>query len=179
MRVPAAVIALSVILPINALDTGKTYVVNQCDDPIHLWSVGGTVGPETVLNQNSTYIEPYHVDPISNSVSIKVSLTSDGISQPNISQAIFSYNLAEDRIFYNLSQVYSDLHGRTYSVIPTDTTCESIYGGGSKEPFQSPTQNCTSSADITVTFCPRFCLSGGSKSFSLPAFRNTVSHSHV
>ncbi|KAF9701514.1 hypothetical protein EKO04_000996 [Ascochyta lentis] len=78
---------------------GRAIVTNQCDAPIYLWSVGGSVSPQTILPKDSSYGEVFTSDPFSGGIALKVTSTPGGIFTPNASQLIFAYNLDDTDVW--------------------------------------------------------------------------------
>jgi len=149
--------ALSFIAGVQAI--GRAIVTNQCDEPIYLWSVGGTIGPQRTVTKDTSYSETFHRDPVSGGIAIKITAVPDGIFKPNVSQTNFAYNLDGNRIWYDLSDVFGDgFSGRTVTIKPTDTSCESISWPFGSPPAGSQVKNCQANTDLELTFCTNHCL---------------------
>jgi len=143
----------------SAQAVGRAIVTNQCDSPIYLWSVGGSIGPQVVIGKDASYSETFRRDPVSGGIALKIAPVANGIFQPNISQTIFSYNLDGSKIWYDMSDVFGDgFYGRTMTVKPKDTTCQSIVWPWGKPPAGSQVKNCQSGTDLELTFCTGKCL---------------------
>lgn len=146
------------LLP-TALAVGRAIVTNQCDEPIYLWSVGGTIGPQQTIGKDQSYSETFHQDPASGGVALKIAAVENGIFKPNVSQAIFAYNLDSNVVWYDMSAVFGNgFAGRTMKVTPTDSTCESIDWFYGKPPAGSQVKNCGADTDLELTFCTGHCL---------------------
>lgn len=104
--VPLLASLTTALPPINPPkpEIGQALVVNNCPDPIYLWSVGNTSGPETCVQPNTTYHETYH-EVKSGGVAIKITAVPDGLYN-NKPQLILAYTLVENerRVYYDLSE---------------------------------------------------------------------------
>ncbi|CAO2654023.1 Nn.00g107560.m01.CDS01 [Neocucurbitaria sp. VM-36] len=133
-----ALVALSCTASVQAV--GRAIVTNQCDEPIYLWSVGGSIGPQNTITKDTSYSETFHRDPASGGIALKITNYEDGLFKPNASQTIFSYNLDVNQIWYDMSDVFGDgFAGRTLSLKLTDSSCEEIVWGSGKPPAGSQT----------------------------------------
>jgi hypothetical protein len=149
----------------GAQATGRAIVTNQCDDPIYLWSVGGTIGPQRTLPKDSSYSEIFRRDPQTGGIALKITAIENGLFLPNISQTNFAYNLDGNQIWYDMSDVFGDgFAGRTMTVKPTDTGCQSIAWSAGTPPAGSQVKDCQASTDLELTFCTNHCLPSFSKS---------------
>ncbi|KAH3906337.1 hypothetical protein HBI56_195260 [Parastagonospora nodorum] len=138
---------------------GRAIVTNQCDEPVYLWSVGGSVGEQKVITKDTSYSEVFHTDPASGGVALKISPVEGGLFKPNVSQTIFAYSLDASQVWYDMSDMFGDgFAGRTLKVTPTDLTCESITWGSGKPPAGSQVKSCGAEADVELTFCTGHCL---------------------
>jgi hypothetical protein len=157
MLFSTTIAALSLIASVQAL--GRAIVRNQCDEPIYLWRVGGSIGEQQILAKDMEYGEIFTKDPVSGGISLKISPVEGGIFKPNVSQTIFAYNLDGDRIWYDMSDIFGDgFFGRTMVVKPTDENCESITWAGGKPPASSQVKTCQAGTDLELTFCNGHCL---------------------
>lgn len=138
---------------------GRAIVTNQCDEPIYLWSVGGSISAQNTITKDTSYSETFRRDPVSGGIALKISPIEGGIFKPNVSQTIFAYNLDVDKIWYDMSDIFGDgFAGRTMTVKPTDSSCESISWGWGKPPAGSQVKNCQANTDLELTFCTNHCL---------------------
>lgn len=158
MLYQTALALLSLALPaVHAI--GRAIVTNQCDAPVYLRSVGGSIGPEVVITKDKSYSETFHRDPQSGGIALKLTSVPNGIFTPNVSQTIFSYNLDGNTIWYDLSDVFGDgFWGRTVSVKPTDSSCQSIVWPNGKPPAGSQVKNCQAETNIELSLCTGKCL---------------------
>lgn len=152
-----ALAALSLVTGIHAV--GRAIVTNQCDSPIYLWSVGGSIGPQNIIAKDTSYSETFHRDPASGGIALKISPFAGGIFTANASQTIFAYNLDGDTIWYDMSDIFGDgFAGRTMKIKPTDSSCDEISWGWGKPPAGSQVKNCQANTDLELTFCTGHCL---------------------
>ena len=152
-------ILVSSLLATSVLATGRAIVTNQCDEPIYLWSVGGTISNQTVLLKDSSYSEIFTSDPESGGISLKVTSTPDGIFNPNTSQLIFAYSIDESLVWYNLSSVQGNgFAGRTIRLQPSDETCDPISWYDGRAPPGSQIKHCQRESNLELTFCTGHCL---------------------
>src|SRR5207248_3219131 len=87
---------------------GLARVVNSCNFPVTLWSVGGSItGPFTVSANGGLYSEPFVHDPQSGGKTIKITLEPDGLFNGS-PQTDFAYNLDGAQVWYDLSDVFGD-----------------------------------------------------------------------
>jgi hypothetical protein len=138
---------------------GRAIVTNQCDGPLYLWSVGGSIGAQQTIEKDSSYSETLRRDPVSGGIALKLSNTEGGIFKPNVSQTIFAYNLDVNQVWYDMSNIFGDgFAGRTMKVTPTDSSCASITWGFGKQPAGSQVKVCGAEADLELSFCTGHCL---------------------
>ncbi|GKZ29810.1 hypothetical protein AbraIFM66950_006562 [Aspergillus brasiliensis] len=103
-------------------------ILNTCAFPIYAWSVSSSVGPQITIpaavpstSRNTTYsnyTEPYHHDPQTGGVSIKLTTLRNGL-YTGAPQTIFAYNFEEgqNQVWFDLSDVFGDpFKGRRVSV---------------------------------------------------------------
>ncbi|OWY51472.1 c4-dicarboxylate transporter malic acid transport protein [Alternaria alternata] len=152
-----ALTVLSIIASVHA--AGRAIVTNQCPEPIYLWSVGGSISDQHIVNPATSYSESFVTDPKSGGIAIKISPIEGGIFKPNVSQTIFAYNLDVNQIWYDMSDIFGDgFAGSTMTLKPTDSTCESIVWAYGKPPAGSQVKNCGAETDLELTFCTDQCL---------------------
>jgi hypothetical protein len=139
---------------------GRAIVTNQCDEPIYLWSVGGSIGPKQTIIRDTSYSETFRRDPVSGGIALKLSNTEGGIFKPNVSQTIFAYNLDDaNKVWYDMSDLFGDgFAGRTMTVKPNDPNCESISWYAGKPGAGSQVKSCQATTDLELTFCTNHCL---------------------
>ena len=152
-------ILVSASFTTSVLAVGRAIVTNQCDAPIYLWSVGGSVSPQTILPKDSSYSEVFTSDPQSGGIALKVTSTPDGLFTPNASQLIFAYNIDNTNVWYDMSSIFGDaFSGRTLKIQPSDESCDSINWYDGRMPAGSQGKNCQREADLTLSFCTGHCL---------------------
>lgn len=138
---------------------GRAIVTNQCDEPIYLWSVGSSVGPQKTLTKDTSYSEVFEKDPVSGGVALKITNTEGGLFKPNVSQIIFAYNLDANQVWYDMSELFGNgFSGRTVKVTPTDPSCETINWASGSSPAGSSVKTCQADTDLELTFCTNHCL---------------------
>ncbi|KAH7378361.1 hypothetical protein BKA66DRAFT_533083 [Pyrenochaeta sp. MPI-SDFR-AT-0127] len=138
---------------------GRAIVTNQCDEPIYLWSVGGSISAQNTITKDTSYSETFRRDPLSGGIALKITNSEGGLFKPNVSQTIFAYNLDINQIWYDMSDVFGDgFAGRTLTIKPTDSSCASIAWGTGKPPAGSQVKNCQANTDLELTFCTNHCL---------------------
>jgi hypothetical protein len=139
---------------------GRAIVTNQCDGPLYLWSVGGSIGAQQTIEKDSSYSETLRRDPVSGGIALKLSNTEGGIFKPNVSQTIFAYNLDDfNQVWYDMSDLFGDgFAGRTMTVKPSNPNCESINWYAGKPGPGSQVKTCQATTDLELTFCTNHCL---------------------
>ncbi|EFQ92070.1 hypothetical protein PTT_10904 [Pyrenophora teres f. teres 0-1] len=143
----------------GAQAVGRAIVTNQCDAPIYLWSVGGSISDQKVITKDQSYSETFTKDPKSGGIALKMTTVEGGIFKPNVSQTIFAYNLDANQIWYDMTDIFGDgFAGRTMTLKPKDPACQSINWYGGKPTGGSQIKNCDASTDLELTFCTNHCL---------------------
>jgi hypothetical protein len=138
---------------------GRAIVTNQCDEPIYLWSVGGSISEQKTIGKDSSYSEVFHKDPASGGIALKMTAVEGGIFMANASQTIFGYNLDANEVWYDMSDIFGDAFaGRTISIKPTDPNCDDIVWGDGRPPAGSQVRKCQANTDLEMTFCTGHCL---------------------
>jgi hypothetical protein len=139
---------------------GRAIVTNQCDWPIYLWSVGGSISKQHNITKDSSYSEVFHKDPNSGGIALKMTTVEGGLFLPNASQTVFGYNLdTDDKVWYDMSDIFGDAFaGRTMSIKPSDSNCEGITWGDGRQPAGSHVKTCSANTDLELTFCTGHCL---------------------
>jgi hypothetical protein len=152
-----AIASLSFVSGAQAI--GRAIVTNQCDEPIYLWSVGGSISAQNTIAKDTSYSEVFHRDPISGGIALKISPVEGGIFKPNVSQTNFAYSLDVNQVWYDMSDIFGDgFAGRTMKITPTDSSCEGITWGSGKQPAGSQVKSCQANTDLELTFCTGHCL---------------------
>lgn len=129
---------------------GSAIVVNNCTDSIYVWSVGSSAGPEITVPAGMNFSEVFFRDLSVGGVAIKVTTVKDGLYS-SAPQTIFAYNLVNDTVWYDLSDVFGDpFSGENVKVEPSDPPIDwhdGIPPAGSQVRLQDAT------VDLVVTFC--------------------------
>lgn len=130
---------------------GSAVVVNNCTAPIYVWSVDSAVSPQITLEAHQNYSQTFHHDPSSGGVAIKVTTIQNGIYK-HAPQAIFAYDLENDLVWFELSDVFGDpFAGKRIQIrppVPPIVWTRGLPSGGAS---QVMTHNATQ--DLIVTFC--------------------------
>jgi hypothetical protein len=139
---------------------GRAIVTNQCDWPIYLWSVGGSISKQHNITKDTSYSEVFHKDPNSGGMALKITAVEGGLFLANASQIVFGYNLDPDKVWYDMSAIFGDgFVGRTMSIKPpSDSNCEEITWSDGRQPAGSQVKNCSANTDLELTFCTNHCL---------------------
>lgn len=149
-----------VVLVAEVQALGRAIVTNQCDSPIYLWSVGGSISKQHTINKDSSYSEVLHKDPNSGGVALKLTAIEGGLFMPNASQTIFGYNIdTNNQVWYDMSDIFGDAFaGRTMTVTPKDPNCQKITWPYGVPPAGSQVKTCSADTDLELTFCTNSCL---------------------
>ncbi|OOF98967.1 hypothetical protein ASPCADRAFT_403254 [Aspergillus carbonarius ITEM 5010] len=106
-----SLLPLSTTHPTNITSTtitpGHATIHNTCPFPIYIWSVSSTTSPQYTLTQTQNYTESLHHDVQTGGVSIKITTVKDGLYTGS-PQMIFAYNLVEEKLWFDLSDVFGD-----------------------------------------------------------------------
>ncbi|PYI28077.1 putative BYS1 domain protein [Aspergillus indologenus CBS 114.80] len=146
-----------VLLPTLAAAAGNAVVTNNCNTPIYLWSVGGSVGPRQTIQPGASYTEALHYDPASGGVSLKITKTPDGLYDGS-PQLNYAYTLDGAKTWYDLSSVFGDAFaGSVLSVKPSDTACPKICWPNGVNPGGSQVKTCQAGSTETLTVCAAGC----------------------
>ena len=136
---------------------GNAIVVNNCADPVYLWSVGSSVGPLQTIKSGGQYSELLHHDDVSGGISLKITTGPNGLYDGS-PQTNFAYTLDGNNIWYDLSDVFGDaFSGDALVVTPSIHTCPNICWANGVSPSGSQTQVCSSSSNITLSLCAAQC----------------------
>lgn len=151
----AVVTTLAALAPLAS--AGNAVVWNNCQGTVHLWSVGGSVGPMQTLAHGENYTEVVHVDPSSGGVSIKITRPANGLFTA-APQMDFAYTLDGSNLWYDLSDVFGDpFSGHVAVVRPSVTSCPKICWPTGISPAGSQVKVCSANSDITLTLCAAQC----------------------
>ena len=145
-------------------------VVNMCDFPVYVWSVGDSQSPMVALpNSTVGYQEPYHNKPDGSGVSIKIapSFVNDGNINMNENITQFEYTLdnGSGKVWYDISYVNGNAFQGTHVVLqPSDTSCPNVTCAATdsvcQAAYNNPNDNlathaCSSDADLFFLLCPQ------------------------
>ncbi|KAL4804462.1 hypothetical protein BDV18DRAFT_162225 [Aspergillus unguis] len=98
------------------LPIGNAVVINHCASPIYLWSVGQSISPQYILPPGWAYAEYFRRDPQTGGIAIKITAVKHGL-YTSAPQTVFAYNLVENAVWYDLSDVFGDpFEGETVTV---------------------------------------------------------------
>jgi hypothetical protein len=133
---------------------GRAKVVNNCPFAVSTWSVGRDVsGPYRLTAGGGFYAETYSKDPVTGGRVFKVTIPPDGL-WTGAPQTNFAWNLDNDKIWYDLSDVFGDpFRGQKLVVSSAEATCPSIVWANGTPPAGSQVKVCTSEKDVTFTIC--------------------------
>ncbi|KAK2745107.1 hypothetical protein FQN57_004014 [Myotisia sp. PD_48] len=148
-----AITAIAALTPLAAA-VGHVTVENHCTDNAYLWSVGSQVGNQNILKPGGTYTEQYRYDPVSGGIALKITRVKDGLFNGS-PQTILAYTLTDQRIFYDLSDVFGDAFaGKALLVDPSDDNCKEISWPNGVPPVGAKaTTDCQRNSDLTFTLC--------------------------
>lgn len=145
------------ILPTLTAAAGNAVVTNNCNTPIYLWSVGGSVGPRQTIAPGASYTEALHYDPASGGVALKITKTPDGLYDGS-PQLNYAYTLDGAKTWYDLSNVFGNAFaGSVLSVKPSDTSCPKICWPNGVNPGGSQVKTCQAGSNEVLTVCAAAC----------------------
>ncbi|KKK12302.1 hypothetical protein P175DRAFT_0427078 [Aspergillus ochraceoroseus IBT 24754] len=129
---------------------GQAIVRNQCKEPLYLWSVGRMISPQIVIQSGQNYSEVFRRDQKTGGIAIKITTVMDGLYN-SAPQTIFAYNLVDDIVWYDLSDVFGDpFRGEPVTLMPSQPEIrweEGVPPRGSQVRMQE------ASNDLTLTIC--------------------------
>ncbi|KAL4908924.1 hypothetical protein BDW74DRAFT_174151 [Aspergillus multicolor] len=129
---------------------GHAIVNNNCEMPIYLWSVGQDVSAQYQLIPGDSYAEVFRRDSQTGGVAIKITTVKDGLylSTP---QTVFAYNLVEDLVWYDLSDVFGDpFKGQIVTIEPAEPE---IWWNEGVPPSGSQVRLLNASRDLVLSVC--------------------------
>lgn len=157
MRFTTAVIASVAVLAPLASAVGNAVVVNKCNFPVYLWSVGGSVSQEYTVASGGTYSEVLHHDPASGGIAIKLTTVEGGLYNGS-PQTNFAYTLDGAQVWYDLSDVFGDPFSGHAIGVKSSSSCPSIcWPQGVATSGASQVKVCDSNSDVTLTLCSGTC----------------------
>ncbi|CAL5871500.1 uncharacterized protein PFLUO_LOCUS5753 [Penicillium psychrofluorescens] len=155
MHFSTVLATLAALAPLAS--AGEAIVVNNCLAAVHLWSVGGSVGPEHTLQPGEEFMETVHYDSESGGVAIKITRGVNGL-YTGAPQTDFAYTLDGNNLWYDLSDVFGDpFSGKKLSVKTSNPSCPEICWASGVSPVGSQTKVCGPAANITLTLCAAEC----------------------
>ena len=151
---------------------GTAAVVNMCEFPAYIWSVGDEASPMVALpNQTVGYQESYRQKADKSGISIKIAPSflpidnTDGgnmDTSANITQ--FEYTISPGTVWYDISYVNgnafqgvpvllqpSDLSCPNVTCAATDSVCQAVYNNPNDN---AATHACGADADLFFLLCP-------------------------
>jgi len=134
---------------------GMASIVNNCNETVHVWSVGQNIAGPFNLNRGGVYSEQFQRDPVTGGKALKLTLQPNGIFN-TAPQTVFAYNLdGTGKIWYDLSDVFGDAFvGRKLVVVSGDPNCPTITFPNGVPPGGSQVKVCpNASKDVTLTLC--------------------------
>ncbi|OIW25566.1 hypothetical protein CONLIGDRAFT_635389 [Coniochaeta ligniaria NRRL 30616] len=144
-------LALGLATSVSAV--GKAQVINNCDVDISVWSVGSAVdGPWRLSANGGSYAEQFVKDPTTGGKALKITIPADGL-YTGAPQTNFAYSLDNDKIWYDLSDVFGDPFPGQKLVVSSAASCPSIVWPAGTSPGGSQTKVCGSDQDVTFTLC--------------------------
>ncbi|KAJ5216169.1 Antigenic thaumatin-like protein [Penicillium cinerascens] len=129
---------------------GRAVVVNHCNVPIYIWSVGSTVGPQQTIPSYGRFSEIYRHDKESGGIALKISTMHDGLYS-NSPMTVFAYNIADSKVWYDISDVFGDPFSGHHVVLrPAEPE---IFWQNGIPPSGSMVRAQEDSVDLTLTVC--------------------------
>lgn len=129
---------------------GRAVIVNHCQTPIYIWSVGSTVRPQTTILPYGRYFETFRRDVGTGGIAIKISTVQDGL-YTSAPQTVFAYNLSRNKVWYDLSDVFGDpFKGHPVVLQPAEPQ---LYWQDGVPPAGSQVRVRDSSVDLVLTLC--------------------------
>lgn len=156
-----AAAALASFAPTLVAGLGQAIIKNQCDRPIHVWSIADeAVDKSEVVDAGAEYSEEYKTNDNGGGISIKIAFED---SHDDVSQFEYTLSPSDSKVFYDLSNIdgYPFQEGGA-SITPSDDSCPAVTcpAGVSecKDAYNQPfddhaTKGCSDSTDLTLTLC--------------------------
>ncbi|KAL2870427.1 Bys1 family protein [Aspergillus lucknowensis] len=117
---PAKTVNMKPTMALNETTLGHAVVSNHCQLPLYLWSVGENISPQNVVQPGQNYSEVFRHDPKTGGVAIKITTVMDGL-YTSAPQTVFAYNLVDNVVWYDLSDVFGDpFMGEFVSLLPSE-----------------------------------------------------------
>ncbi|KAL4922329.1 hypothetical protein BDW62DRAFT_51524 [Aspergillus aurantiobrunneus] len=129
---------------------GHAVVANNCEMPIYLWSVGESISSQNVVHPGEEYAEIFRRDPKTGGIAIKITTVRDGL-YTSAPQTVFAYNLVEDLVWYDLSDVFGDpFEGYSVSLLPSEPAIRWTEG---IPPSGSQVRMLEATTDLVLSVC--------------------------
>ncbi|KAL2822049.1 hypothetical protein BJX63DRAFT_427399 [Aspergillus granulosus] len=134
----------------NETALGHAIVFNRCHGPVYLWSVGENISPQRMIHPNQSYTELFRRDHKTGGIALKITRAKDGL-YTSAPQTVFAYNLVENLIWYDLSDVFGDpFMGEYVSLLPSEPV---IRWGEGVPPRGSQVRVLDATTDLVLTIC--------------------------
>ncbi|KAL4886939.1 hypothetical protein BJY04DRAFT_204567 [Aspergillus karnatakaensis] len=129
---------------------GHAYVANRCEIPLYIWSVGQNISQESTIQPGQVYSEVFRRDPKTGGIAIKITTVEDGL-YTSAPQTVFAYNLVDNLVWYDLSDVFGDpFEGEVVSLVPSEPTINWVDG---VPPSGSQVRVQDARTDLVLTVC--------------------------
>ncbi|KAJ5669527.1 Antigenic thaumatin-like protein [Penicillium macrosclerotiorum] len=138
--------------PVSSVNSrlGRAIIVNHCRTPIFVWSVGSLVRPVELVWPGGRFYEKFRHDTITGGIALKISTSRDGLYK-SAPQTIFAYNLNEQEVWYDLSDVFGDpFTGHPVVLSPSEPQ---IAWASGVPPSGSQVRVQAASTDLVLTLC--------------------------
>ncbi|KAH8170356.1 hypothetical protein LIA77_09137 [Sarocladium implicatum] len=150
-------LALTAALTGLSQAVGRSKITNNCDDSVYLWVVGSSQEGPTEIKSGDAWAEDYWRDDVSGGVALKIARTDDGVPAGE-AHTIFGYTLDEDRIWYDLYDVFGNpFAGEEVVLAGEGDECpdiewpEGVAPGGVK--MMAKTVDCAPENDTNLYLC--------------------------
>lgn len=137
-------------------DAGCAKIENKCDFPVTIHSVGKTIEGPFTLECGDVYSETFRKDPVAGGIAIKVTKHKNDLFKAGKPQTIFAYNLDDNEVYYDLSNVFGCPFEGCKLVEKSDKkSCPKIVfpNGVAPEDDESNVKMCTAKKDVELTLC--------------------------
>ncbi|KAL4873078.1 hypothetical protein BDV12DRAFT_116384 [Aspergillus spectabilis] len=134
----------------ETIPMGHALVANRCEIPLYLWSVGENISQQAIIESGQVYSEIFRRDPKTGGIAIKITTVKDGL-YTSAPQTVFAYNLVNDLVWYDLSDVFGDpFQGEIVSLLPSEPT---ISWDDGVPPSGSQVRVQDARTDLVLTVC--------------------------
>lgn len=148
---------LGLSLAQTAFAVGNAVVQNNCNAPVYLWSVGGSVSDRVKIDPGDGYAEAFRHDPASGGVSLKITRTENGLYDGS-PQMNYAYTLDGDKVWYDLSDIFGDpFEGHAVGITPNKQGCPGICWPNGVSTGGSQVKTCSANGDVVLTVCKNKC----------------------